>query len=126
MYRSQSCDDIVVLSLWSSFCAISHFILCVDDNACRTLEMSEVHSESRSIVQVILIWVFALFWSAVTCVRLAIEWFKHRDTFFEVKEHLKPNVLDGWTHESAQLSVSVVPTHLTLVLRFRFLVFFLC
>uniref|UniRef100_A0A9J2PR85 AB hydrolase-1 domain-containing protein n=3 Tax=Ascaris TaxID=6251 RepID=A0A9J2PR85_ASCLU len=66
--------------------------------------MSEVHSESRSIVQVILIWVFALFWSAVTCVRLAIEWFKHRDTFFEVKEHLKPNVLDGWTHESAQLS----------------------
>ncbi|VDM26241.1 unnamed protein product [Toxocara canis] len=66
--------------------------------------MSEYESAGPNIAQSLFMWVLALFWSAVTCIRLAIDWFKHRDTFFDVKEHPKPEVLDGWTHENVQLS----------------------
>ncbi|VDK44015.1 unnamed protein product [Anisakis simplex] len=48
--------------------------------------------------------ILSLVFSAVTCIHLLIEWFKHRDSFFTVKEHPKPKVLDGWIHETVRLS----------------------
>ncbi|MFH4973708.1 hypothetical protein AB6A40_000417 [Gnathostoma spinigerum] len=60
-----------------------------------------------NVVRLMGIWSLSAFWSIWTILKLIVEWWKNKETFFVVKEHPKPDVLKGWKEGFAQLSEDI-------------------
>jgi hypothetical protein len=61
----------------------------------------------QSILRWLVIVVISTFWTVVASARLFLLWWRNRSTFFRVKKHPRPAVLESpeWRHRTIRLSV---------------------